>query len=213
MHRKNKRKKIILKSKDLDEKIEYTNIENIQDVDDPFEPFSLRKASLLICGNIPKSVGNLLEIFDRLCSGFIIHSEIVETPKGFGLGNTSILAAACTKAILEFFGIKYIENDLYNDVLAIEQIMSTGGGWQDQVGGVSKGIILVISEKGVKQNIIKKKLNISEKTMEQLKERFCLICTGERRLQRKLLKDVVKRYIGNEEMFLKILGHLIKLRN
>ena len=33
--------------------------------------------------------------------------------------------------------------------------------------------------------------------MEQLKERFCLIYTGERRLQRNLLKDVVKRYIGN----------------
>ena len=75
--------------------------------------------------------------------------------------------------------------------------MSTGGGWQDQVGGVSKGINLVTSEKGLKQNIVKKKLNISEKTMEQLKKRFCLVYTGERRLQRNLLKEVVKRYIGN----------------
>ena len=192
-----KEKKIILESKDLDEKIEYINIEDLQDVDDPFEPFSLQKAALLICGIIPKNGGNLSEILDRLGSGFIIHSEIVDTPKGSGLGNTSILAAACTKAILEFFGIKFTENDLYNDVLAIEQMMSTGGGWQDQVGGVSKGINLVISEKGVKQKIIKKKLNIDEKTVEQLKERFCLIYTGERRLQRNLLKDVVKRYIGN----------------
>ena len=135
----------------------------------------MQKAALLICGIIPKTGGNLSEILDRLGSGFIINSEIVDTPKGSGLGNTSILAAACTKAILEFFGIKYSENDLYNDVLAIEQMMSTGGGWQDQVGGVSKGINLVISEKGVKQKIIKKKLNIDEKTVEQLKERFCLI--------------------------------------
>ena len=192
-----KEKKIILESKDLDEKCEYTNIEDIQDVDDPFEPFSLQKAALLICGIIPRNGGNLDEILERLGSGFVIHSEIVDTPKGSGLGNTSILAAACTKAILEFFGIKFTENDLFNDVLAIEQIMGTGGGWQDQVGGVSKGINLVTSEKGIKQNIVKRRLNISDNTMKQLKERFCLIYTGERRLQRNLLKDVVKRYIGN----------------
>ena len=192
-----KEKKIILESKDLDEKCEYTNIEDIQDVDDPFEPFSLQKAALLICGIIPRNGGNLYEILERLGSGFVIHSEIVDTPKGSGLGNTSILAAACTKAILEFFGIKFTENDLFNDVLAIEQIMGTGGGWQDQVGGVSKGINLVTSEKGIKQNIVKRRLNISDNTMKQLKERFCLIYTGERRLQRNLLKDVVKRYIGN----------------
>ena len=192
-----KEKKIILESKDLDERCEYTNIEDIQDVDDPFEPFSLQKAALLICGIIPKSGGDLNQILERLGSGFIIHSEIIDTPKGSGLGNTSILAAACTKAILEFFGIKFTENDLYNDVLAIEQIMSTGGGWQDQVGGVSKGINLVTSGKGIKQNIVKKKLNISVNTIEQLKQRFCLIYTGERRLARNLLKEVVKRYIGN----------------
>ena len=192
-----KEKKIVLESKDLDEKCEYTNIEDIQDVDDPFEPFSLQKAALLICGIIPRNGGNLDEILERLGSGFVIHSEIVDTPKGSGLGNTSILAAACTKAILEFFGIKFTENDLFNDVLAIEQIMGTGGGWQDQVGGVSKGINLVTSEKGIKQNIVKRRLNISDNTMKQLKERFCLIYTGERRLQRNLLKDVVKRYIGN----------------
>ena len=192
-----KEKKIILESKDLDEKCEYTNIEDIQDVDDPFEPFSLQKAALLICGIIPRNGGNLDEILERLGSGFVIHSEIVDTPKGSGLGNTSILAAACTKAILEFFGIKFTENDLFNDVLAIEQIMGTGGGWQDQVGGVSKGINLITSEKGIKQNIVKRRLNISDNTMKQLKERFCLIYTGERRLQRNLLKDVVKRYIGN----------------
>ena len=49
----------------------------------------------------------------------------------------------------------------------------------------------------VRLNIVKRRLNISDNTMKQLKERFCLIYTGERRLQRNLLKDVVKRYIGN----------------
>ena len=192
-----KQKKIILESKDIDERFEFSDISDLQDVDDPFEPFSLQKSCLLVCGIIPKEGGDLSEILDRFGSGFIIRSEIIDTPKGSGLGNTSILAAACTKAVLEFFGINYDENDLYNNVLAIEQIMTTGGGWQDQVGGVSKGINLVTSNKGIKQIITKKKLNINEKTIEQLKKRFCLIYTGERRLSRNLLKEVVQRYIGN----------------
>ena len=192
-----KEKKIIFESKDIDERAEYTSISSLQDVDDPFEPFSLQKACLLVCGIIPKSGGDLNEILDRLGSGFIIRSEIIDTPKGSGLGNTSILAAACTKAIFEFFGMKINENDLYNYVLAIEQIMTTGGGWQDQVGGVSKGINLVISNPGIKQIITKKKVNISERTIEQLKKRFCLIYTGERRLSRNILKEVIQRYVGN----------------
>ena len=192
-----KKKMIILESKDIDEIYEFTSLSELQDVDDPFEPFSLQKACLLVCGIIPKDGGDLNEILERFGSGFIISSEVIDTPKGSGLGNTSILAAACTKAVLEFFGIKFNENDLYNDVLAIEQIMTTGGGWQDQVGGVSKGINLITSNAGIKQVITKKKLNISDNTIEQLKKRFCLIYTGERRLSRNLLKEVVQRYMGN----------------
>ena len=195
--KKIKEKKIILESKDIDERYEFTSILELQDVDDPFEPFSLQKACLLVCGIIPKEGGNLNEILNRFGSGFIICSEVIDTPKGSGLGNTSILAAACCKAVLEFFGIKFTENDLYNNVLAIEQIMTTGGGWQDQVGGVSKGINLITSNSGIKQIIMKKKLNLNEKTIEQLKKRFCLIYTGERRLSRNLLKEVVQRYLGN----------------
>ena len=190
-------KKIILESKDIDERHEYTSLSELQDVDDPFEPFSLQKACLLVCGIIPKEGGDLNDILERFGSGFIISCEVIDTPKGSGLGNTSILAAACTKAVLEFFGIKFNDNDLYNDVLAIEQIMTTGGGWQDQVGGVSKGINLITSNAGIKQIITKRKLNISDNTIEQLKKRFCLIYTGERRLSRNLLKEVVQRYMGN----------------
>ena len=192
-----KQKKIIFESKDLDERHEFTTISELQDVDDPFEPFSLQKASLLVCGIIPKEGGDFNEILERFGSGFSLSSEIIDTPKGSGLGNTSILAAACTKAVLEFFGIQFTENDLYNYVLAIEQIMTTGGGWQDQVGGISKGINLITSNPGIKQIITKKKLNISDKAIEQLKNRFCLIYTGERRLSRNILKEVVQRYIGN----------------
>ena len=39
---------------------------------------------------------------------------------------------------------------------------------------------------------------MSEETKRELDERFCLIYTGQRRLARNLLRDVVGRYVGNE---------------
>ena len=149
------------------------------------------------CGIIPKQGGNLEEILERIGSGFIIRSEVMDTPKGSGLGTTSILALACAKAIYEFFGIEYDQNELFLNVLAVEQIMTTGGGWQDQVGGASRGINIISTEPGIHQKINIKKLNISEKTLEDIDRRFFLIYTGERRLSRNLLKEVVQRYMGN----------------
>ena len=206
-----KEKKIILESKDIDERVEYTSISDLQDIDDPFEPFSLQKSCLIICGIIPRKGGNLEEIIDRIGSGFIIHSEVIDTPKGSGLGTTSILALACVKAVYEFFGINYDKNNIFIDVLAIEQIMTTGGGWQDQVGGGSRGINIISTKPGIQQEITKKKLNISEKTMEELERRFFLIYTGERRLSRNLLREIESKYIGNVEETLRALKKIKEL--
>ena len=203
-----KEKKIILESKDIDERIEYTSIKDLQDIDDPYEPFSLQKSCLLCCGIIPKKGGNLEEILERIGSGFIIRSEVIDTPKGSGLGTTSILALACSKAIYEFFGIEYDKNNLYTEVLGIEQIMTTGGGWQDQVGGGTRGINIISTEPGIHQKIKIKKLNISEKTMEELDKRYFLIYTGERRLSRNLLREIESKYIGNLEETLRALKRI-----
>ena len=49
-------------------------------------------------------------------------------PKGSGLGTSSILAAACVKALFAFTGTECALQDIYGRVLAMEQIMSTDGG-------------------------------------------------------------------------------------
>ena len=76
--------------------------------------------------------------------------------------------------------------------------MSTGGGWQDQVGGVTDGIKYITSAPGLKQEIHVNHVKLSATTLTELNERFALIYTGQRRLARNLLRDVVGRYIGNE---------------
>lgn len=190
--------KIVFDSRDMDVHGEFDTIEPLQATGDPFDPFALQKACLLACGIIPKEGHELSEILKRLGGGFVMHSEVTNVPKGSGLGTSSILSAACVKAVFEFMGIEYTEEDLYSHVLAMEQIMSTGGGWQDQVGGITPGLKYITSMPGVEQQIKVTHVEIPEETKKELDERFVLIYTGQRRLARNLLRDVVGRYVGNE---------------
>lgn len=190
--------KVVFDSRDMDVHGEFETIEPLQATGDPFDPFALQKACLLACGIIPQVGDKLSNILKRLGGGFIMHSEVTNVPKGSGLGTSSILSAACVKAVFEFMGIQYTENDLYSHVLAMEQIMSTGGGWQDQVGGITPGLKYITSMPGLEQKIQVAHVDIPEEARKELDDRFVLIYTGQRRLARNLLRDVVGRYVGNE---------------
>ena len=190
--------KVVFDSRDMDVHGEFDTIEPLQATGDPYDPFALQKACLLACGIIPREGHTLGEILERLGSGFVMHSEVTNVPKGSGLGTSSILSAACVKAVFEFMGIAYTEEDLYAHVLAMEQIMSTGGGWQDQVGGITSGLKYITSMPGLQQRLQVAHIELSPQTKKELDERFVLIYTGQRRLARNLLRDVVGRYVGNE---------------
>ena len=190
--------KVVFDSRDMDVHGEFDTIEPLQATGDPYDPFALQKACLLACGIIPREGHTLGEILERLGSGFVMHSEVRNVPKGSGLGTSSILSAACVKAVFEFMGIAYTEEDLYAHVLAMEQIMSTGGGWQDQVGGITSGLKYITSMPGLQQHLQVAHIELSPQTKKELDERFVLIYTGQRRLARNLLRDVVGRYVGNE---------------
>ena len=191
-------KKIVFESRDMDARGEFTAIEPLQRVGDPFDAFVLQKAALLACGILPESGGSLDAVLERLGGGFSMDTEVTGVPQGSGLGTSSILAAACVKALCEFTGIRYSESDLYGRVLCMEQMMSTGGGWQDQIGGVTDGIKYITSRPGLKQNVHVEHVVLEEDVLAELNSRFALIYTGQRRLARNLLRDVVGRYIGNE---------------
>lgn len=191
-------KKIVFDSGDMNVHGEFTVISDLQDFGNPYDSFALQKACLLVCGIIPREGGDLAAILDDLGFGIRIDSFVTGVPKGSGLGTSSILAAACSKAILDFFGISYTLDDLYGYVLAEEQIMSTGGGWQDQAGGLTPGLKLVSSFPGIHQEISVEKISLSGEAKKEFSDRFCLIYTGQRRLARNLLRDVVGRYISNE---------------
>ena len=59
---------------------------------------------------------------------------------GSGLGTSSILAGGLVKALWQLMGTQWTDEDLFNQVLAVEQMLTSGGGWQDQVGGIVPGL-------------------------------------------------------------------------
>ena len=197
---------IALASTDLGAYEEFTDIQRLQSCRDPFDTYALHKAALLACGIIPlKGEASLEELLERLGGGFYLSTAVRGIPKGSGLGTSSILAGACVKAIFEYIGKEVTENDLYTHVLCMEQLMSTGGGWQDQVGGLAKGIKLASTKPGLLQEIQVDHLVMPKEAMEELQERFVLIYTGQRRLARNLLREVVGGYIGSNPNSIEVL--------
>lgn len=199
-------KKIVLSSTDNGSYGEFTDIKALQKCNDPHDAFALHKAALIACGVIPyKENISVEEICENLGGGLSLNTEVLNIPKGSGLGTSSILAGACVKGMFEFMGAEISQTDLYNTVLCMEQLMSTGGGWQDQVGGLAYGIKMATSSAGIQQKISCEQLNLSQKTLDEFKKRFCLIYTGQRRLARNLLREVVGKYIGANEDALDVL--------
>lgn len=171
-------------------------IEEIQNCHNPYDSFALHKAALIACGIIPLRGGNLEEILRRLGGGILLSTRVAGIPQGSGLGTSSILSGACVKGLFEFLGREVLEEEIYDIVLSMEQIMSTGGGWQDQVGGLASGVKFITTRPGIDQKIHVEKVKIPETTMAELEERFVLVYTGQRRLARNLLREVVGGYLG-----------------
>ena len=178
----------------------------------PYDRFALHKASLIAFGVIKENDNrDLKDILKCLGGGIYLSTQVMGIPKGSGLGTSSILSAACIKALSDFFEIQITDSEIINRVMYMEQLMSTGGGWQDQVGGLCKGLKLLTSEKGNQQNIAITRINLKENIKSELSERFALIYTGQRRLARNLLRDVIGKYIIGDKNTIDILEKIQRL--
>lgn len=196
MHRTD-RLGVELESQDIGVYGYFDSLEELQDCTNPYDHFALHKAALIACGIIPlEKDASLQEILGNIGGGIYLSTQVTGIPKGSGLGTSSILAGACVKGIFEFVGKEISEGDLYEIVLGMEQLMSTGGGWQDQVGGLAPGIKYITTKPGVPQKIQVQEVVLADEVCQELNKRFALIYTGQRRLARNLLRDVIGGYIG-----------------
>lgn len=184
----------------------------IQDCHNPYDSFALHKAALIACGIVPiDGEADLGAILDKMGGGFYMSTRVIGVPKGSGLGTSSILSGACVKALGEFLGENWSDTEIYELVLNMEQIMSTGGGWQDQVGGLTRGFKFITSKPGMKQKLKVENLTLDESTKNELQQRFALIYTGQRRLARNLLRYVIGNYIGGRKESVEALEEMKQL--
>lgn len=148
-------------------------IEEFSSIAPPFDstdPFRLVKAALLVT---------------NVSSGRILHTTGLQirtwahVPRGSGLGTSSILAAAVVKGLLQITdGDDSIEN-VARLVLVLEQLMGTGGGWQDQIGGLYPGIKFTLSFPGIPLRLQVIPLLQSPQMIAELRKRLLVVFTGQ----------------------------------
>ncbi|KAL1247224.1 hypothetical protein QQF64_022600 [Cirrhinus molitorella] len=175
-----------------------TLCENLTDLEDycqPHAPGALLKAvcvcSELVCVSSPVSLKE--QLLQRWGGGLEIHSWS-SLPHGSGLGTSSILAGAALAAVYRCTGRSYDTNSLIHDVLYLEQILTTGGGWQDQVGGLFGGVKLARSAAQLPLRVEVEQLSLTQDFLSVLQQHLLLVYTGKTRLARNLLQDVVRSW-------------------
>lgn len=187
---------VVLESSDQSASARFADIGEVRRCGDPRDPFALHKACLAASGILDGF--ETLEGFCESAGGGIRLSTSVDVPKGSGLGTSSILAAACIKALCGAFGVDCSDDAVYDCVFAAEQMMGTGGGWQDQVGGLSPGIKYFTSRPGMLQRIDVELLDLDDRTLRELEDRFVLVFSGQRRLARNVLRAEMNQCVRND---------------
>jgi fucokinase len=177
------------------EAAESLTAESFSSTADVGSPFAIHRAALEMLGFVKPGAA---------IDGLEIRTE-VSLPVGSGLGTSSILAATVLKALLSVSGEDVSVQELSDLVLALEQFMTTGGGWQDQVGGIYPGAKLTMTGPGPRQRLRVEPVPCPP----GFAERFVFYYTGIRRIAKDLLGQVVGRYLAREVKAVQVL-HSIK---
>ncbi|KAI1904031.1 hypothetical protein AGOR_G00001500 [Albula goreensis] len=175
-----------------------TVCETLQDLEDhcqPHAPGALLKAVCVCSGlvSFPSHQPLQEQLLQRWGGGLELHSWSL-LPHGSGLGTSSILAGAVLAAVYRCTGRTFDTDSLIHAVLHLEQTLTTGGGWQDQVGGLVGGVKLARSRASLPLKVEVKQLDLSEGFLLSLQQRLLLVYTGKTRLARNLLQDVVRSW-------------------
>jgi galactokinase/mevalonate kinase-like predicted kinase len=164
--------------------------------------FSIPKAALALAGFHPDfqsnpcaSLQTQLEEF----GGGIELSLLCAVPKGSGLGTSSILAATVLGALSECCGLGWDLMDIGNRTLALEQMLTSGGGWQDQFGGITHGIKLLRTSSGLDQTPEVRWLPDHLFTDPAQKENMLLYYTGITRVAKGILGEIVQGMFLNRK--------------
>ncbi|TDH09977.1 hypothetical protein EPR50_G00092720 [Perca flavescens] len=165
------------------------SLDDLKDCCQPHAPGALLKAVCVCSGLVSLSSQHALgdQLMQRWGGGVELHSWSV-LPTGSGLGTSSILAGALLAAVYRCTGRTYDTDSLIHGVLYLEQILTTGGGWQDQVGGLVGGVKVARSRPSLPLQVEVERLSPPHDFLLSLEEHLLLVYTGKTRLARNLLQ-------------------------
>jgi len=189
---------IRLSSIDLGERQELNESAQVLAHHDPGDWAALAKAALVLSGIVPDSPAESLQ--QRLVSfgGGLDLTIFSALPKGSGMGTSSILGAAVLACLGRVRGVPFSADRLIHMTSLLEQRMSTGGGWQDQVGGIMPGVKLIRTGPGADQSVSLRWSVFDMREESEFKSRCLLYFTGQKRMARNILQNVVGGYLARD---------------
>ena len=203
---------IVLRSIDLGAVEVVETTEQLMDFMHVGSPFSIPKAALVLArfgssglsGTSGSSLRSQLEAFG---SGIEL-TLLSAIPAGSGLGTSSILAATVLGALNDFCGLGWDKNEVGHRTLMLEQMLTTGGGWQDQFGGVLGGVKLLQTGRGFEQNPQVRWLPNDLWTQPEYRPCHLLYYTGITRTAKQILAEIVRRMFLNDNAELRLLREM-----
>ena len=198
--------RVVLRSIDLGAMEVVETYEQLTDFMHVGSPFSIPKAALVLAG-FGKGSGHqdLQSQLESFGSGIEL-TLLSAIPAGSGLGTSSILAATVLGALNDFCGLGWDKNEIGHRTLMLEQMLTTGGGWQDQFGGVLGGVKLLQTGRGFDQSPRVRWLPNDLWLQPEYRPCHLLYYTGITRTAKQILAEIVRR------MFLNHGGELALLR-
>lgn len=202
---------IVLRSIDLGAMECIETFEQLSDFTHVGSPFSIPKAALALAGFLPDFCS---EHFDSLRSqletfGCGIELTLLSAiPAGSGLGTSSILAATVLGAVNDFCSLAWDKNEICRRTLVLEQMLTTGGGWQDQFGGVLGGVKLLQTDRGFQQTPQVRWLPDDIFMQPEYSSCHLLYYTGITRTAKTILAEIVRRMFLNSSSQLELLRQM-----
>ena len=202
--RPSKERRIVLRSIDLGAVEVVETIEQLTDFMHVGSPFSIPKVALVLAGFGRQDLKQELEAF-----GAGIELTLLSAiPAGSGLGTSSILASTVLGAVSDFCGLAWDKNEIGRRTLILEQMLTTGGGWQDQFGGVLGGVKLLQTGSGFDQSPQVRWLPNDLWLQPEYRACHLLYYTGITRTAKQILAEIVSRMFLNHGDELRLLREM-----
>lgn len=203
--------RITLRSIDLGAMEVVSTYEELQHFNKVGSPFSIPKAALVLAGFHPDFSMERFASLEAQLKAFGTGIEVTllsAIPAGSGLGTSSILAATVLGALNDFCGLNWDKQGIGSRTLVLEQLLTTGGGWQDQYGGVLHGVKLLQTQPGWHQEPKVRWLPDYLFTSDEYRKCHLLYYTGITRTAKGILAEIVKGMFLNSNRHLHLLEQM-----